>query len=374
MTTLTANPLSAAPRVLVIDDSSSAHEVMAGLLHAEGYELHFAFGGNQGLEMAALLLPQAICCDLMMPEISGLEVCTRLKADAATRHIPIIMVTALDSKEVLAQALAAGADDFVTKPIHSLELRARLRSMVRISRQYHELEEALRLRTDLSHMVVHDLRGPLSGLLLSAEMIRIEPLSPQQSESLTRVELAGERLNQMLFDILAIGQIEAGKLPLRRTLAPLGELFTTALKNFSPLAASRHLKLRNGAAGGAPVEKPISMDRSLVERVIDNLLTNALKFSPAGGTIVLSGGATPEGGGVIEVADEGPGVPSALRERIFEKFEIGELHPQAAQIGLGLAFCKLVAEAHGGRIAVRPNQAGRPGKSAGSVFTFSWQG
>jgi len=351
------------PRLLVIDDDPTAHEIASAILEREDYELHFAACGSSALEVIPHLAPQVICCDMMMPEMSGLEVCRRLKADAATRHIPVIALTALDSKEFLGDILAAGADDFVGKPIQAWELRARLRSMMRISRQYEELEAALQLRADLTYMLVHDLRGPLSGMHLAVDLVRLDPLTPRQDEAMRTLEGGGERLQRLIHDLLVMGRIEAGRFPLKRTEVPLGSLLQGAAAQRRPVAESHEVRLECLAGPGD--DMPVSMDVPLVERVADNLLANALKFSPPGSRVAARA-TVAEGECIIEIADQGSGVPPEWSAAIFDKYEIGILRPGVVQTGLGLAFCKLVAEAHGGRMEYRPN---RP---VGSIFSMRW--
>ncbi|NER46391.1 MAG: response regulator [Symploca sp. SIO1A3] len=133
--------------VLVIDDEESIFEVIEGLLYRENYNLTYLASGKEALSQIDEIQPDVILLDLMMPQMDGLETCQRIKSNQRWSHIPIIMVTALSSKEDLARSLDAGADDFVSKPINSIELRARVRSMLRIKLQYDALVSTQRLRT-----------------------------------------------------------------------------------------------------------------------------------------------------------------------------------------------------------------------------------
>jgi DNA-binding response OmpR family regulator len=133
--------------ILLIDDEESIFEVIEGLLYREGYNLIYIDSGKEALNRIDEIQPDVILLDLMMPEMDGIETCKLIKSNEGWRHIPIIMVTALSSKEDLARSLNAGADDFVSKPINSIELRARVRSMLRIKLQYDALSATQRLRT-----------------------------------------------------------------------------------------------------------------------------------------------------------------------------------------------------------------------------------
>jgi DNA-binding response OmpR family regulator len=133
--------------ILVIDDEESIFDVIEGLLIREGYELIYLASGKAALERLDEIQPDVILLDVMMPQLDGIETCQLIKANSSWKPIPIIMVTALDSKEDLARCLEAGADDFLSKPINSLELRARVRSMLRIKLQYDALAATMRLQT-----------------------------------------------------------------------------------------------------------------------------------------------------------------------------------------------------------------------------------
>jgi DNA-binding response OmpR family regulator len=135
------------PRILVIDDEESIFEVIEGLLYKEGYDLTYISSGTAALTQIDAVQPDVILLDLMMPQMDGIETCQNIKSNQRWRPIPIIMVTALSSKQDLARSLDAGADDFVAKPINSLELRARVRSMLRIKFQYDILAANQQLRT-----------------------------------------------------------------------------------------------------------------------------------------------------------------------------------------------------------------------------------
>lgn len=133
--------------VLVVDDEPSIFDVIEGMLYREGYDLIYIDSGFEVLKRLDEIQPDVILLDVMMPDMDGIETCRQIKSNARWRHIPIITVTALSAMEDLARALDAGADDFVSKPVNSIELRARVRSMLRIKLQYDALVATQRLRT-----------------------------------------------------------------------------------------------------------------------------------------------------------------------------------------------------------------------------------
>jgi two-component system, sensor histidine kinase and response regulator len=357
--------------VLVVDDEPMGFDVIEAHLYREGYDLHYAASGLEALSLMDSLEPDVILLDVMMPEMDGIEVCRHLKSEPHWKHIPVIVVTALNSKEDLARSLDAGADDFLTKPVSGIELRARVRSMLRIKQQYDALQATLQLREDLSKMIVHDLRNPLTTILLCGNLLWESDLGGKNSKRLELIISSGRQLNSMINDLLMLAKMESGKILLKQVEVDLNELATEALSRVSKIAALKNLHLKSQLA---PSTHRILGDANLLLRVFDNLLSNAIKFSGHDSTITVqvedperstssAQGSTQPTQAIVRVIDEGIGISEELRERIFEKYEVGNSVEGVTQLGLGLAFCKLVVEAHKGRIFVEAN------KPQGSIFT-----
>lgn len=333
---------------------------MEMLLLREGYDLAFAADGYEALAHLDEESADVILLDVMMPGMDGFELCERLRRNPKWQHVPIILVTALDSKQDLARGLEAGADDFLHKPYNGLELRARVRSMLRIKQRHDELQTALQLRQDLSNMIVHDIRSPLSAILISCDLLEMEVGAASMPLSTIRGEAA--RLSSFLTDMLMMAKMEHGRLMLARSEVDMNELVTAVRDSFVPMAGLKDISFVTHLP---PQTCKLTVDASLWRRVLDNLLTNAIKFSPTGGQITLrlsypeQEAASDVVAGTrlrLEVMDEGPGIPEEHRETIFDKFKIvAAKRRDVAQVGLGLAFCKMVVEAHDGRIHMTPN-------------------
>jgi two-component system, sensor histidine kinase and response regulator len=353
--------------LLIVDDEAGNFDVIEILLFKEGYQLSYAADGFAALEMLENLKPDVILLDVMMPGLDGIEVCRQIKANPASQHIPVIMVTALNSKEDLAQCLDAGADDFVAKPINGLELRSRIRSMLRIKRQYDELTElvksreaSLQLREDMSNMVIHDLRNPLTNLVLATQILKLYGLTEKQRDKVEQIEYASQRLESLVDSLLMMAKLEAGKLLLNLTEIDFHELGKTTIADFQEIALQQKVEL---VARLPESSQLVWVDATLIRRVLDNLLSNALKFSPPDCEVTLEIDYPTANQVRIQVKDMGQGVPEEFRQRIFEKFEVGEALQRVNQVGLGLTFCKLAIEAHHGTIAVAARQP------KGAIFT-----
>lgn len=361
--------MSRKPCVLVVDDEPHGFTVIRSLLKPEGYELSYVASGEEALNQIDSIEPDVILLDVMMPDKDGIETCQEIKANPEWEKIPIIMVTALNSKQDLARCLNAGADDFISKPVNGVELRARVRSMLRIKQQYDALKATLQLREDLSSMMVHDLRTPVTTVIFGTQMLLMQNLLPEKEQDrLQKVYKAGHQLSSMINELLILAKLDAGKLLLNQTEVDLNALATTVLSEMQEMANSRQLKLEMQVPGPG---QWISADVNLLHRLMDNLLSNAIKFSPCGSTVTLKVEYLPQSttdGQVrmqakIQIVDQGPGIKEELRQLIFNKYEVGEAATHVSQIGLGLTFCKLVAEAHGGHIYVENNPP------HGAIFT-----
>jgi len=349
--------------ILVVDDERSSFTVIQNLLSPQGYSLFYVASGEDAFTYLGSRLPDVILLDVMMPNLDGLETCRRIKANSFWQHIPVIMVTALNSKRDLALCIEAGADDFITKPVNGLELRARVRSMLRIKNQYDALQTTLSLREDLTQMIVHDLRNPLASILLATELLKQVDIPPErQQQKIGQIAIAGQQMQSLIDSLLLLAKLESGTMILRREDIDPNILCTTAVSLIEPLATQKKLKLVKELPehGGS-----VSVDVNILRRVLDNLLSNSVKFAPSGSQILLRASYPTYAQAQIQVSDFGPGVPKAVRDIIFEKYEIGTLIQDTSQIGLGLAFCKLAVEAHGGHITVEDNHP------QGSVFTIS---
>ncbi|GAB4216233.1 MAG: hypothetical protein OHK0022_57110 [Roseiflexaceae bacterium] len=216
-----------------------------------------------------------------------------------------------------------------------------------------ELRELERSRDQLTQMVVHDLKNPLTALVGFLEMVRLGPLSEDQSQALEGALRSGKNLNGLISDLLDIGRMEAGRLDLERSLFLPLDLLTSSAAELSGWLQQAQKLVRVEVPDELPL---INGDMRLLRRVLLNLLSNAIKHTPPGTLITLRASGCEDGGApwvVLEVADNGPGIPPDLRERIFEQYVSsgGESSGQHST-GLGLTFCRLAVEAHGGTITL----------------------
>lgn len=360
-------------RVLVVDDEDHNRVLLRDLLEAQGHQVLEAVDGEQALAEAGSSAPDVILLDVMMPKVDGFEVCRRLKADAQTAPIPILLVTALTDRQDRLTGIEAGANDFLAKPIDTQDVTLRVGNALytkrlydRLADNYQRLRELEALRDDLTHMIVHDLRTPLASMLAGLQSLEmLGELNARQQKCLHLGLTGGQTLIGMIDDLLDISNMEDGCFRLVYQDLTATDLVERAVEEIESLAQRKSLSLVRDFPANSLT---LSGDEEKLRRTLVNLLSNAVRFTPRGGTITVSvqPGAD-EKTAVFVVKDTGEGIPREALGQIFEKFgqvETGRAG-QKLSTGLGLTFCKMIVEAHGGRIGVE-SEAGR-----GSTFSFT---
>lgn len=346
--------------VLVVDDVPANVRLLAGILKVEGFEVASATSGAEALEVIEGQRPDVVLLDVMMPEMDGFEVCARIRANKETAHLPVVMVTALRETTDRVRAIEAGADDFLSKPVDALEVVARVRSLTQakrdreaLERAYADLKRAEHLRDSLGEMLVHDLRTPLTTMLASMDLMttgQAGELSELQRHVMGLCVRGGQHLLSLINEILDIGKMESGEMRLDFTAVRFSALAQEAWQQVAVQAESNGIWLEQN---GLEILPDIEADEDILRRVLINLLGNAVRFSRRQMPILLTGKM--EGDDVvISIEDHGPGIDQRDLSRIFEKFGQVEtrLEGRRMSTGLGLTFCKLAIEAHGGIIGV----------------------
>jgi PAS domain S-box-containing protein len=225
-------------------------------------------------------------------------------------------------------------------------------------------ERALeRMREDLTHMMVHDLRSPLTVMMIATETLEDTKGSRRNSDLTGMIRDASTRMLNLVDAILDLSQLEANRMPMERTPIALSMLVDKTLQLNTGVAEKKKISIKAELPKDLPY---LWADMRLVDRVIQNLLNNAIKFTPVGGTIRLCAqfDELDPKIALISVFNSGPGIPVDIKSRLFQKFVRGRQKEQGN--GLGLAFCRLVVEAHEGHIWVESE----PGQGATFYFTL----
>ncbi|HXV75173.1 MAG TPA: ATP-binding protein, partial [Candidatus Polarisedimenticolaceae bacterium] len=303
--------------------------------------------------------------DVMMPQMTGHEVCRALKGDPATRLCQVMLVTALDRMPDQVTGLDTGADDYLSKPVRREEFLAKVRALLRARHLLGELERArdelarrneeLQLKKTLAQTLVHDLKSPLSAVLGNLDLLHARS-DEALHHMIDRSKQGARRMLRMILDLLDVEALEEGRIRPSIERVELTELARASADEAATPAEQRQIEIVMRVDG--PVWA--TADPLLTRRVIDNLLSNAMSHSPTGGFIELQVGYREEGAEIV-VSDQGPGVPEQLREHVFDKYaQVRSSEPATATTnrGLGLTFCRLVVEAQGGSIWIESSPAG----------------
>jgi len=327
--------------------------------------------GEMALAAARDEPPALVLLDIRMPEMDGYEICRRFKADARLCQIPVLFISALTAAADITAGFACGGVDYIAKPFRESEVLARIQTHLALRAAYVKLDQEhaqLRLleghRDMLTHMLVHDLRSPLQVIGGHLEMIAdaaTGQLPTEVLESLHRAIHGTRQLSQMVSTVVDLSRMETTGIPLHPQAVSVSQLLSAAQAQALDPASSRRIVQQLPASA-----LPVWCDLELTTRIVVNLLANALKHSPPGSEIVLGAEVVP-GALRIWVRDQGPGIPAAYQQQIFDKFGVVDLpagdHPPST--GLGLAFCKLAVEAQAGTLGVDSP----PGQ--GSTFWFT---
>jgi len=368
------------PTLLVVDDEERNIKLLKAMLSLEDYEMVGARDGEEALALVARNEFDLILLDVMMPGLDGFEVCRRIKEDEKTRAVPVVMVTALREKEHRIRALEAGADDFISKPVDQTELFLRVKSLLRIKtyhddlrRNYSELadmhaklRELEKAKEGLTHMVIHDLSSPLMAISSIVQLVLMDQkgFSEKQVQFLRTSLDQCQDLNRQIQSLLDIHRMEEAGLKPQFEPANMANMVKEILSQFSSRAFLKGITLTFELVRQVPT---VSLDHNLIGRVVSNLLSNALRYTPTGGSIHGSVDFNAEKRLLrISIKDTGPGLEPEYHDRVFDKFEQVNMKKAGITVGMsgvGLTFCKMAVNAHGGRIWVESE-----GKGKGCIF------
>jgi DNA-binding response OmpR family regulator len=374
-------------KILAVDDSPTYLEALASRLRQEGYEVVLARSGEEALELLPVQAVDCILLDLVMPGLSGQETCQRIKGSPGWRHVPLVMLTALDEREAMIQGINAGADDYISKSSDFEVLSARLRAQIRrkqfedenrhireqllqaeieaaearssralaearagllaeLEEKNLELATANRELEAFTYSVSHDLRAPLRAIdgfshILTEE--HAERLGAEGRECLRRVRAAAQRMGELIDDLLQLSRL--GRAELRLELVDLGAMARAVAEQLVSGEGNREVELviREGIIARA--------DPRLMRVALENLLGNALKFTAKRPRARIEFGVRQENGILAYfVRDNGAGFDMASAEMLFRPFQRLHAATEFEGTGIGLATVQRIVNRHGGRV------------------------
>lgn len=389
------------PLILIVDDAPSNVQVLAHIL-SDRCKVSFALSGEQALEFVARTPPELILLDVQMPGMDGYEVLRQLKGEPTTRDIPVIFVTAMNDSASESAALAAGAMDFIHKPINPDVVRARvdvqlaLRAKEVALRLYNDkLEELVAERTTAlrkaqlaaeaasvakTHFLgnmSHELRTPLHQLSAMIHLLQRTELSDKQKNLTDKMEPIHKRLIDLVDGILKLTELESRTIVLREEPFDAGAVVEEVVADCQARAVAKQLQLvadPDAVRGLVVIGDPANLRTALL-----CYLGNALTFTEKGSVCVVATREDEEqdasGGPAtvtlrFEVRDTGIGIPAEAVPRLFSIFEQVDNSPtrRFGGTGIGLVTVKKLAEAMGGTAGCS-SEVGR-----GSRFWFTIRG
>lgn len=348
--------------VLLVDNL----DVLLAYLHDAQLRMLVAQSGEEAIHITERFLPDLILLDVLMPPgIDGFETCRRLKANEKTAEIPVIFITALLDVNDKIVGFQAGGVDYITKPLRHEEVLVRVHTHLLLRHQRRQLEIENAAKDKFFSIIAHDLRGPLHSIheLTKANRDLLERQEYDQVKKLLDLEYAAtENLTKLLENLLTWAQIQQGTIEFRPQILNLGHLCRYALDVLKPAALQKQIMLTSDF----PEDVFVVADMNMLETIVRNLVSNAIKFTPTGGSVTIAMTQAKDMV-TIKVADTGIGIDAAFLPQLFEigtKFHrAGTAHEKGT--GLGLILCKEFVERHGGDIQVE-SVAGR-----GSTFWFT---
>lgn len=407
-----------APEILIVEDNAEMRRLIAHHLGRD-FRIRLAANGRAALDAIVERLPDLVLTDVMMPEISGTDLCRRLKSDPITEGIPVVLLTSKADREHKIRGLELGADDYIQKPFHARELLARIRSLIRLHGLQRELSdrnqileatnaelqatmqelrdtevqliarERLAAVGELAAGIAHEVNNPVNFAFNAVRTLqshvkeiqrvaeRMAELDPQGGEDLVRqigeVQLLQEQVG---FDDITDSLGELGRIAiegLERTARLVGDFRDFArprnrggdLIDFRRVVDSTLLLVSHGLKqAGITVELDfdddvghIPGDPRALSQVFLNLIKNGIDaFDGRQGTIRVE--VRNEQDTVrLDVCDDGPGIDPSIRGSLFEPFS--STKDSSRNSGLGLSICRRIVVQHGGTIeALTPDQGG----------------
>lgn len=355
-------------RILVVDDNADMRGYLLRLLQ-DHWQVEAASDGVKALERICQQPPDLVIADVMMPHMDGLELLSRLRSDAATAQIPVLLLSARAGEQASAGGLRAGADDYLVKPFSRHELLARIESRLATARQHaaerqarSQAEQMLKAREEFFAALAHELRGPAACLFTWIERLRDQRLEgDDDSMALDVLETAAHSVRRLAEDLLDVARGSSGHMQVNREpYGSLAPLVAAVLEAYGPAASQKDITLRAKLSNDSG---PVEADGDRIQQIVSNLLSNAIRFTPTGGCIEVHCARRADCVELL-VHDSGRGIPADALPHIFERYWQGAPPLDGdSGLGLGLAICRRLVELHDGTI-----EAMSEGQDRGTTF------
>lgn len=345
-------------KILVVDDNATNRHVLARHFRKRNHEIIELENGKDCLDYVAENDCDLILLDIMMPVMDGITALTELRKTHTLTQLPVIMVTALSDTEHTIQALRAGANDYIVKPFDAEMVLARVQTHLALKQASDQNQEFLSIAS-------HDIKKPLAIIMdiadvMDGDLERLDTDTGDIREMLSLLQRSARTIERHIEDYLDLSIVEHGHLKLKKQDLDFNTLVRECLENNAEYARNKSILLVPELTDGLPVVK---VDHDRMMQVIDNLVGNAIKYSPQGRSIRVRT-CNYDGSVRFEVIDQGPGIKPRDLDHLFQKHQRTENQPTGGEVstGLGLAICKQLMNLHSGEIGVHNND------DAGATF------
>jgi signal transduction histidine kinase len=377
------NPQNAS--ILIVDDTIYNIQLLSLMLIRQGYKVQEATSGLEALDKVNQQLPDIILLDIRMPDINGYEVCTRLKANPATKDVPIIFISSIEEPSEKVEAFSVGGVDYISKPFQLIEVLARIETHLRLcslQKKLQEQNEQLQLsaevlsrslkyerelsqmKTDFISVVSHEFRTPLTTIQSASELLEYYEWSKEeQVEQLHQIQSEVKHMTALMEDVLFLSRSNTNKVKLNLTKFNLLSFCSQLLRQMQRTFASDYSlnSFLSISSTNTSIENPhlqdvlpnilVRMDDKLLRQILTNLLTNAIKYSPQNKKVDFQITVEPEQVKFV-VSDHGIGIPNEDLENLFSAFHRGKNVGILPGTGLGLSIVKNCIDIHNGSIFV----------------------
>jgi len=344
-------------RILIVDDDEIIRKLLRRVLERSGFEIDEADSGEQALRRIDAKPPDLILLDVVMDGIDGFQTCRKLKSIGRMAEVPIIFVTGRSDTGSIVEGLNAGGNDYITKPINRHEALARIRNhlkMRKLMRMQAEFIDGLKKANLAKNRIIgvasHDLRNPIASIRgLSEFLLESGPLNADQKEIATTIQSTSNTMLNLVEELLDLSVIESGEERTDFEPCNLSEIISSSIGIYQYTANKKSIAIHLEEVGDVP--DLLLLDKMQFRRLIDNMLSNAVKYSPLGTKVAVCVRADGDDLQIL-VEDEGPGIPENEMHKLFTDFGKTSVQPTGSETstGLGLSICKKIAESHKGSI------------------------
>ena len=351
-------------RILIVDDQITILKSLSKFMGIHGIQVEIATNAKNTLQMLESGNKfDLVILDVLMPEMDGFELCRRIREMFSMYELPVVFITAKNNMEDIVKGFDAGANDYILKPFDFYELLARSRNLIKLKKlaeRNAQLNSVIDFKNKFHQMTVHDLKNPLSSIILLSDLMAMDATDEQQTEYLRTIHRSSSKMLDLINSFLDLHKLEAGKITLSKENSNIIEIIksTVDANNNNATNKRQTLSFTHNCAENAI----FNLDKMRIEQVIDNLISNAIKYSGYDAEINLTLNYSTDKYNnkflKFSISDQGPGFTAEDQEVIFTQFADLSAKPTGGEgsTGIGLSIAKAIISLHNGKIWAENNQ------------------